>query len=120
MPWALGMQHLCVHTQHLSPPFLPQNSTRVTATDFLLLGRCGVFFVFWFFFDEHLSFLGCLFWHRIPKKSNVKCESVCGMGRRMGEDGATAPFIFLFFLFSHLIAETRLDVAALPLLCRKK
>lgn len=49
----------------------------------------------------------------------MKQELVDVVGRRMGEDGATAPFIFFLF-FSHLIAETRLDVAALPVLCRKR
>lgn len=51
-------------------------------------------------FDKRLSwvfFSGLSFWCGIPKKSKVKRGLVCGMGRRMGEDGATAPFIFLLF-----------------------
>lgn len=92
-----GMQHLpaCtrVHTLHPSPPSCFRTTLETLPRTFSFLEDVA--------FDKRLSwvsFLGCLFGTESQKKSKVERELFCGMGRRMEEDGATAPFIFLFFI----------------------
>lgn len=95
MQWDSGMQHLppCtrVPTQHPFSPSCLRTTLESLPQTFSFLEDVV--------FDKHLScvsLLGRLFCHGIPKKSDAKSELVCGMWRRMGEDGATAPFIFFF------------------------